>query len=251
MQYHKVLEKNGFTLAEVLITLGVIGVVAALTLPSVISNYKEREYIVKLQKAYSTITQAFTAAIADYGTVDNWCERPINRTECSKKMSEIVQKYLNVVRICNTYDGKCFSKEYNNAWWGFDDYKGILVNDGIAFTLNAQPGDNYLNNWCKTTVTDFSASAYYNNCGYMYIDITGPKKKKKKGKDLFMFKIFKDGVRPIGLPTDGANYERFKDSCLNLSRGEICAGWAIINKNMDYFHCNDLDWYSKTSCKKK
>ncbi|MFQ8625693.1 MAG: type II secretion system protein [Candidatus Gastranaerophilaceae bacterium] len=41
---------SGFTLAEVLITLGIIGVVAALTMPSVINNYKEKETIAKLKR---------------------------------------------------------------------------------------------------------------------------------------------------------------------------------------------------------
>lgn len=42
---------RAFTLAEVLITLGVIGVVAAMTLPTLIQNYQEQEYVNKLKKA--------------------------------------------------------------------------------------------------------------------------------------------------------------------------------------------------------
>ena len=53
------LKRAAFTLAEVLITLGIIGVVAALTLPTVISNYKKQVTVPKLQKAYSTINNAF------------------------------------------------------------------------------------------------------------------------------------------------------------------------------------------------
>lgn len=51
--------KNGFTLAEVLITLGVIGVVAAMTLPAVINNVENRVNINKLKKEYSVFQQAF------------------------------------------------------------------------------------------------------------------------------------------------------------------------------------------------
>ena len=47
--------KIAFTLAEVLITLGIIGVVAALTLPTLISNYKKQTYVTGLQKAYSVL----------------------------------------------------------------------------------------------------------------------------------------------------------------------------------------------------
>jgi prepilin-type N-terminal cleavage/methylation domain-containing protein len=47
---------NAFTLAEVLITSGIIGVVAALTMPSLIANYQGRGTVTKLKKAYSTFT---------------------------------------------------------------------------------------------------------------------------------------------------------------------------------------------------
>ena len=50
--------KNGFTLAEVLITLVIIGIVAALTIPSVINNYHKKQVGVKLKKFYSVMQQA-------------------------------------------------------------------------------------------------------------------------------------------------------------------------------------------------
>ena len=46
--------KKGFTLAEVLITLGIIGVVAAMTLPTVINNVQEKQFHSKFKKAYAT-----------------------------------------------------------------------------------------------------------------------------------------------------------------------------------------------------
>ena len=59
--------KKGFTLAEVLITLGIIGIVAAMTLPSLINNYKKRETVEKLKTTYSLISNAMERAKADYG----------------------------------------------------------------------------------------------------------------------------------------------------------------------------------------
>ena len=57
--------KIAFTLAEVLITLGIIGVVAALTLPSVIERHQKLETVTKLKKAYSTLSQAIERAKVD------------------------------------------------------------------------------------------------------------------------------------------------------------------------------------------
>ena len=66
------IKKSGFTLAEVLITLGIIGVVAAMTLPALVGKYKEKQRVTQLKKAYSILNQAFLMAIKDYGTPDNW-----------------------------------------------------------------------------------------------------------------------------------------------------------------------------------
>ena len=57
--------KTGFTLAEVLITLGIIGVVAAITIPNLIANYKAQRLRSKFLKSYSTVQQVFKQMEAD------------------------------------------------------------------------------------------------------------------------------------------------------------------------------------------
>jgi len=66
------MKNEAFTLAEVLITLGIIGVVAALVMPSLIANQKEKETVVKLKKVYSVLSNAYLMAQEEYGTPDNW-----------------------------------------------------------------------------------------------------------------------------------------------------------------------------------
>ena len=63
-------KKSAFTLAEVLITLGIIGIVAALTLPTVIQNYQKQATVTKLKKAYSMLGQVAQKSIADNGAID-------------------------------------------------------------------------------------------------------------------------------------------------------------------------------------
>ena len=70
---HTSLKKQvAFTLAEVLITLGIIGVVAAMTMPVLISNYRKSVVETRLAKVYSTMNQAIKMAEADYGDVSGW-----------------------------------------------------------------------------------------------------------------------------------------------------------------------------------
>ena len=64
-QHHTKARSNAFTLAEVLITLGIIGIVAAMTIPTLIQNYQKRAYVAGLQKAYAQLAQAFKLAMAD------------------------------------------------------------------------------------------------------------------------------------------------------------------------------------------
>ena len=63
----KSLRKNGFTLAEVLITLAIIGIVAALSIPSVISNTQQQEFKTGLRKAVSVLNSAITMNMAMEG----------------------------------------------------------------------------------------------------------------------------------------------------------------------------------------
>ena len=62
--------KRGFTLAEVLITLGIIGVVAALTIPTLIQNYKNTVYVNQLKKSYSVIQNGFKLIISQDGVAE-------------------------------------------------------------------------------------------------------------------------------------------------------------------------------------
>ena len=64
--------KIAFTLAEVLITLGIIGVVAAMTIPTLMANHRKKVVETKLEKIYSVMNQAINLTNAEYGDVTNW-----------------------------------------------------------------------------------------------------------------------------------------------------------------------------------
>lgn len=57
--------RKGFTLAEILITLGIIGVVAAITIPSLRNAYKAHRLRAQFLKSYSTVQQVFKQMEAD------------------------------------------------------------------------------------------------------------------------------------------------------------------------------------------
>ena len=91
-----------FTLAEVLITLGIIGIVAALTMPSLISNHKKKVYVTQLKKAVNTTTNGLKMILAD-SEVDTLSNTPfysqLSQALTSKNMSDLnntARKYFNL-----------------------------------------------------------------------------------------------------------------------------------------------------------
>ncbi len=85
------LKKWAFTLAETLIVMGIIGVVAALTLPNLNSSTGEKEKVVKLQKIYQNINDALGRAVAVYGPIDTWCTGLSSNDDCKKDILNVSQ----------------------------------------------------------------------------------------------------------------------------------------------------------------
>lgn len=93
--------KRAFTLAEVLITLGIIGVVAALTIPTLMANYKKSVAKNQFKKTYSTLTNAFNQTVQDLGESVNCSNQSYTSEACKELWNEFV-KNLNVVKYCET-----------------------------------------------------------------------------------------------------------------------------------------------------
>lgn len=87
------------------------------------------------------------------------------------------------------------------------------------------------------------------------VDINGDGKPNTFGRDIFSFYIARDRIIPYGGVKEP--YYKFKWLCNKIRpdywdgayNGEFCTAWVLVNKNMDYLHCNDLNWNGKTKCK--
>lgn len=85
--------KSGFTLAEVLITLGIIGVVASLVLPTLIEKFKDKVYITQTKKTYSTVQTVFNQWMYDKGCLDYAC-----LFEQSKTQADCLANFYHILR---------------------------------------------------------------------------------------------------------------------------------------------------------
>lgn len=247
------MKRHAFTLAETLITLGIIGVVAALTIPNLISHYQEQVTVNKLLKSYSILEQAFTSAINENGPVDTWCSQEDLWNACSIKIYETINPYLNVVKECDKgSENGCFNRSYKHRFKDATasvNSRSVVLSDGMSISFNANTGGSVKNLWCKGSKTAGKAAGY---CGAISVDVDGLKGKNTVDVDLFGFYLFKDGIAPRGMPKEDTWTESFDDQCLGKGyySGSACSGWIIINKNMDYLHCPDkLGWNKAKSCK--
>lgn len=110
-------KKHAFTLAEVLITLGIIGIVAALTLPALIQKNNNRVVETRLMKFYSAINQAVKMAEVDYGDKKFWYQdlkgaeldkdgNPVaGSSESEKWFKKYLAPYLKITSIETKTDG--------------------------------------------------------------------------------------------------------------------------------------------------
>ena len=131
-------KKAAFTLAEVLITLGIIGIVAAMTLPSLIADYKKKEIPVRLKKFSSTMQNALSLAVLDYGDMNTWVY-PIEQGDADST-SAFVDKYLfpylTGIRKCEAGDNEC--KQFAKVLGAGSDRMPIYIfSDGSCFGLVA------------------------------------------------------------------------------------------------------------------
>ncbi len=166
-------KKNAFTLAEVLITLGIIGVVAALTMPSLIVKYQKQQTITKLKKAYSELNQAVQLAEIDYGPRSDWNYGTAFDGKSAENFADkYLIPYMNVVKNCGAASG-CMNGE-------------VYYIDGIRKEPNSLYGDSS-NRTAKFVVNSGYIFGVTSGGNYVTISIVINNKKEKirAAKDVF------------------------------------------------------------------
>lgn len=171
--------KKGFTLAEVLITLGIIGVVAALTIPTLISKYKKQVVASKLEQTYSILNNAALRAIEDYDDPIYW-DYTTTGTYSNQFIAKYFVPYLKA-SVCSYPSNiqSVYTQSGNLAFhvvWTKQNNMYCLSN-GVSI-LGVQHGSNGRTAGQR-----------------IIVDINGPKAPNVYGKDIFELYMADENMR--------------------------------------------------------
>lgn len=194
--------KKGFTLAEVLITLGIIGIVAALTIPVLIQNHKKQETATKVKAFYSIMSQAFYSATVEHGDFEHWDAwsfgDPGSNNGDGKAQLEWLKKYL------------------------LPYIKTVETNTDRKWALVALPNGSGFSN--------------YNSMYFFCLKYADCKKQTEdyNSRTRFVFQISKSGFKTYDVGWKGTREELFTPNANNHKcPGAMCAkllefdGWEI------------------------
>ena len=212
---------SGFTLAEVLITLGVIGIVAAMTIPSLLNKYYEKRTVSQLRETQSIISQALRIAEDEYGDIEGMVNNSMTNSERVQAVLENLKPFLKLSLDC-----------------GIDDPNNHCVPNVAYLERNGKPRVNYTNSDCYKVRLLNGASIFFiyeqGQTLHVYIDTNGLYKPNTWGKDLFMFEYSKNSLIPVGASNSSYPYETHCK--LKNSSGVGCAYYVLTQNNMNYLH---------------
>lgn len=188
--------RKAFTLAELLLALTIVGVIASLTLPVLFSNIETTKLRTAWKRNYSDVAQALLMAKNDNaGDLSYYVSN-------TRKLYLLLSQYLNTVKVCNaTFPNNCFPsyvQELNGTYVGgsgglstnpFDD-GSLALNNGSMISIENDAGSS----------SDHYNSTYF---AYIWLDVNGLAKPNTIGKDIFGIIVFKDRIIPMGSTIPG------------------------------------------------
>ena len=209
--------KHGFTLAEILITLGIIGVVSALTLPTLIKNYQKKETVAKLQKAISVLNQAYRLSNDEAG--EALATDSVNM-DSHEYFETYWAPYIKTLTYCKSY-ATCGYSSYTpfkklsgeqSGWYVVEPRlrSTFLTPEGFVYVI-------FLATWKDTGGGEKKVQQQ------IFVDINGANKPNQYGKDVFWLTRGDnegEGIQPYcHYKTDS----EIQQNCSNAGEGSCCA----------------------------
>ncbi len=184
----------GFTLAEILVVITIIGVIASLTIPDLIQSTQDTALKSAWKKIYAELSDA-TLQIKENngGTM-------IGFSRGYGYFKNVYANYLSVVKNCDSVDMSCWHPD--GDWVDMRGIpqtgayaNGVILSNGAMVTIVG--GELWPDN-DECTLNSFAIE----ECGFLYVDVNGFKGPNTIGKDIFGAHITKDALVPWGAQND-------------------------------------------------
>lgn len=224
--------KKAFTLSEVLLVVGIIGLVSALTIPNVNRGVNEEKFAVLFRSTIDQLNAAQGKLLSEYGSIENATSDCANNKQVC--YGNKLVNYLDVAVNCtNTDSTRCF---LNSDMFEIDGSGSFRDSGGYSFVLQ---------NGACVYIRVFDQP----RIAGVDVDLDGPNKgPNRKGYDIFVLHINLD------LYFEPVNNQRNKvmnaDGALRINSDyDFYSEWLYNYGNMDYLKCpNELNWVKKHSC---
>lgn len=217
--------KFGFTLAETLLTIAIIGIVAAITIPIIVANHQEKERIAKIKKIYSSLSNAMYLVSVNGGSPDMLEVRDDNMQDLTAWFdSYIKDKLFHMKEACYNQKG-CWSSTgvkmlnkgnhpYNNTGigWGYAVIS-IVLSDGSFVCIDPLANGN-IKHYYKVKVNNQSGAGLV-----VTFDINGERGPNTLGKDVFVSVFTNNGYVPA---YKDATKSEIENDCSPSGQGFSC-----------------------------
>lgn len=238
----KKIGRDAFTLAEALITLGVIGIVAALVMPGVINNYK-REYLkVRFKKSDSVIQQAMQKTLTELGMVNfsDLLPDSVDLHNDSDK-SATIENFIEFNKVWDkqfNYSLKMNYTQFNRYLYSqavkYYDFWGTYQKYGASYFGPSSELWNYYSYYILPDgmiigSLDFGASSTSSKTAMLFFDINGLKGPNRKGYDFFLYQSNPNYFRSECNPLVNNTYKL--DGCYQYAHKDL----NPIDKSKGYF----------------
>lgn len=203
---------NGFTLAEVLLTLVIIGIISAVTIPALINSTNNKEYKTAWKKIYSEISAIHKMVVYNEdgslkGVFTN-----------SGVMANKFLSYLNYNKVCySNANGDCWHTQVLNQTGGTEIWANtasVILNDQMLLRFSSSLNCNAM-------------TGVFNRCGQIQIDVNGFKLPNTIGKDIFAVSVLEDRIIPYGTPGDSYNTDS-SHVCNTTGTGWQCSAEYLL-----------------------
>lgn len=209
-------KKFAFTLSEVLVTMSIIGVISALTVPTLVNNYQKKSQIIQLRKTANDIASAIDMLITEEG------KSKFSATTEYNNLNTLVKNRLKTIKTCSKTEdkddtGSCFANEKYYSVNG--------TGDGTTFSCD---GNSYI----LASSAAICLTKTENNSVKINLDINGNQGPNIGGRDMFEFYIRPEGdISPCATGTCDPK----EATCIASDIGKDCYGVITeANWQMNY-----------------